>query len=71
MSELCTPFIDRDRMTYYVRTASCSIREPAALHPCILECRHAVDCIKKTKEAYGFYRAAECLPERAHEFEKL
>lgn len=48
---------------------SCSVWEPAALHPCILKRRDTVDSIEKTKKADGLDRTAKRLSEGAHVLE--
>jgi hypothetical protein len=71
LSELRSALIDRDSMSDDPSTAPGSVWKSAALHPRILECWDAVDCVEETKEANWLHWTAERFPESAHEFQKL
>jgi hypothetical protein len=71
LSELCSALINRDGMPNHSSTASGSIWKSAALHPRILECWDAVDCVEETEEANRLHWAAERFSESTHEFQKL
>lgn len=70
LAELCAALVNRYGMAYNPRRTSGGIWESAALHPCVFEVRHTVDCVEETQEADWAHRTTEGLSERAHKFEE-
>jgi hypothetical protein len=70
LTELCAALVNRYGVTYNPRRTSGGIWESAALHPCVFEVRHTIDCVEETQEADCTHRTTEGLSERAHELEE-
>lgn len=49
------------------RTTPGRVGEFAALHPCIFECRNAIDRVEQPQKSDGSDRATESFSECAHE----
>jgi hypothetical protein len=71
LAKLRAALIDSDSMPYYPSTTAGGVREFAALHPCILERRDAVDGVEESKEPNGSNRTTKRFSECAHEFKEF